>query len=113
MVKWGMAVAQAAVVKPQIQLRSCRVVWAWLMLLKQLGEKLQSHKVMTTMMMAAQGMEIPMLIAQASREALLADPVGAHGVGRLWVRRKRMDLNSVDTFVQMMRKSRRRCMINL
>jgi len=63
-------------------------------------------------MMAVQRMEILMWSAQASREDLLADPAGAHGVGHSWVKRKRMDLNSVGTFVQMMRKSRRRCMIS-
>merc|ERR1719162_2254593 len=58
-------------------------------------------------MMAAPGMEILMWLAQALRQDLLADPTGAHGAGRLWVKRKRMDLNSLGTFVQMMRKLRR------
>merc|ERR1719316_550484 len=57
------------------------------------------HVVMTT---------IHMCSASTSKEDLLAEPAGANGVGHLWGKRKRMDLRSVGTFVQMMRKLRRR-----
>jgi hypothetical protein len=68
------------------------------------------HKVMKTRVMAAQGMEILIRIAQSSQQDLLAGRAVAHGVRHLWGRREKMDLRSVGTFVQTTRKSRRRCM---
>jgi hypothetical protein len=101
-----MVVAQAAAVKSQMPALSCKVVLAWLRLLR-LQKKV-------TMMTAAQVLEmvIPMRSAPASRRGPLVDPTGVHGVEHLTVKRSPMDLHSVVIFAQMMRKSRRRCMIS-
>merc|ERR1719162_2091642 len=63
-------------------------------------------------MPAAQEVALLIQAAQASRQDLLADQAGAHGVVRLWVRKRRMDLSLLVIFVQTTRKLRRSCMIS-